>query len=36
MWGYAEGNETLVTVVVIVVVVAALAYLARRFVNRGR
>lgn len=36
MWGYAEGNETLVTIVVIVVVVAALAYLARRFVNRGR
>jgi len=36
MWGYAEGNETLVAIVVIVVLVAAVAYLARRFVNRGR
>ncbi len=36
MWGYAEGNETLVAVVVIAVCVAAIAYLGRRFVNRGR
>jgi hypothetical protein len=36
MWGYAEGNETLVAVVVIVVLVAALAYLVRRFLDRGR
>lgn len=36
MWGYAEGNETLVAIVVIVVLVAAVAYLAMRFANRGR
>jgi len=36
MWGYAEGNETLVAIVVIVVLVAAIAYLARRYVNRGQ
>jgi uncharacterized membrane protein YhaH (DUF805 family) len=36
MWGYAEGNETLVAIVVIVVLVAAVAYLVRRLVDRGR
>jgi len=36
MWGYAEGNETLVAIVVILVVVAAVAYLGRRFLRRGR
>jgi hypothetical protein len=36
MWGYAEGNETLVAIVVILVCVAAIAYLARRFIRRGR
>ena len=36
MWGYAEGDETLVAIVVIVVLVAALAYLVNRYANRGR
>jgi hypothetical protein len=36
MWGYAEGDATLVAIVVIVVGVAALAYLVNRFVNRRR
>lgn len=31
MWGYAEGNKTVVAIVVVIVVVAAIAYLARRF-----
>jgi hypothetical protein len=35
MWGYAEGNKTLVAVVVVIIVVAAVAYVARRF-WRGR
>jgi hypothetical protein len=30
MWGYAEGNETLVTVVVVIVAIAALGYVGRR------
>jgi hypothetical protein len=36
MWGYAEGNETLVAIVVIAVVVGAVAYLARRYLGKGR
>jgi uncharacterized membrane protein len=36
MWGYAEGNKTLVAIVVVVVVVAALAFVARRLWRRGR
>jgi uncharacterized membrane protein len=36
MWGYAEGNKTLVAIVVIVVVVAAIAFVARRLWRRGR
>jgi hypothetical protein len=35
MWGYAEGNQTLVTIVVVLVVVAAIAYVANR-IWRGR
>jgi hypothetical protein len=35
MWGYAEGNKTVVTVVVVIIVVAAIAYVVRRF-WRGR
>jgi hypothetical protein len=31
MWGYAEGNKTVVAVVVVIVVIAALAYVARRY-----
>ena len=31
MWGYAEGNKTVVAIVVVIVVVAAIAYIARRF-----
>ena len=36
MWGYAEGNQTLVTVVVVIVVIAALGYVGRRLWNKGR
>jgi flagellar biogenesis protein FliO len=36
MWGYAEGNQTLVGIVVAIVLIAALAYVVRRFVRRGR
>jgi hypothetical protein len=35
MWGYAEGNETTLTIVVILIVVAALAYLGRRWLGFG-
>jgi len=35
MWGYAEGNRTIVTIVVVLVVVAAIAYLVRKFLRRG-
>lgn len=35
MWGYAEGNRTLVAIVVVLVVGAAIAYLARKL-WRGR
>jgi septation ring formation regulator EzrA len=35
MWGYAEGNKTVVAIVVVVIAVAAVAYVARRF-WRGR
>lgn len=30
MWGYAEGNKTLVAAIVVVVLVAAIAFFARR------
>jgi hypothetical protein len=36
MWGYAEGNATLMGSVVVVVVIAALAYVVTRIVRRGR
>jgi hypothetical protein len=36
MWGYAEGNATLVGVVVVVVALAAVAYVVKRIVRRGR
>lgn len=29
MWGYAEGNKTVIAVVVVVIVIAALAYVTR-------
>jgi hypothetical protein len=34
MWGYAEGNKTVVAVVVVVVVIAAVAYVVRAFWRR--
>jgi hypothetical protein len=34
MWGYAEGNKTVVAVVVVLVVIAAIAYVARRLWRR--
>jgi hypothetical protein len=36
MWGYAEGNATVVGIVVVIIVVAAIAYVARRLWRRGR
>jgi len=36
MWGYAEGNQTLVTIVVVIVVIAAVGYVARRLLGKGR
>jgi hypothetical protein len=36
MWGYAEGNKTVVAIVVGLVVVAAVAFLARKLWRRGR
>jgi hypothetical protein len=36
MWGYAEGNETALTIVVGVIVVAALAYVLRRYFGGKR
>jgi hypothetical protein len=35
MWGYAEGNKTVVAVVVALIVVAAVAFFARKY-WRGR
>jgi hypothetical protein len=34
MWGYAEGNKTVVAVVVVIVVIAAIAYVARTLWRR--
>jgi hypothetical protein len=34
MWGYAEGNATVVGFVVVVVVIAAVAYVVRRMMGR--
>ncbi len=36
MWGYAEGNGTLVGVVVFIVAAAAVAYVVMRVYRRGR
>lgn len=36
MWGYAEGNKTVVAIVVVVVVIAAIAYVTRSLWRRGR
>jgi hypothetical protein len=36
MWGYAEGNPTLVGIVVVLVALAAVGFIARRLWRRGR
>ncbi len=36
MWGYAEGNETALTIVVGIIAVAAVAYVFRRFLKGKR
>jgi hypothetical protein len=36
VWGYAEGNTTVVAIVVVVVIVAALAFVARKLWQRRR
>jgi hypothetical protein len=36
MWGYAEGNKTVVAIVVAIVAIAAVAFLARKLWRRGR
>jgi hypothetical protein len=33
MWGYAEGNETALTIVVALIAIAALAYVFRRYLG---
>ncbi|MBA2541595.1 MAG: FeoB-associated Cys-rich membrane protein [Deltaproteobacteria bacterium] len=36
MWGYAEGNETALTIVVGLIVIAAIAYVLRRYLGGKR
>lgn len=36
MWGYAEGDTTLVAIVVVFVAMAAVAYVVLRLWRRGR
>jgi hypothetical protein len=36
MWGYAEGNKTVVAIVVALIAIAAVAFLARKLWRRGR
>jgi hypothetical protein len=36
MWGYAEGNATVVGIVVVIIAAAAIGYVARRLWRRGR
>jgi hypothetical protein len=36
MWGYAEGNATVVGIVVVIIAVAAVGYVVRRLWRRGR
>jgi uncharacterized membrane protein len=34
MWGYAEGNKTVVAIVVLIIAAAAIAFIARKFWRR--
>jgi hypothetical protein len=34
LWGYAEGNETVVGIVVVIVIAAAIAFVTRRYWRR--
>jgi hypothetical protein len=34
MWGYADGNTTIVAIVVAIIAIAAVAYVARRLWRR--
>jgi hypothetical protein len=36
MWGYAEGNATIVGLVVIVIAIAAIAYVGRELWRRRK
>jgi hypothetical protein len=36
MWGYAEGNATVVGVVVVIIGIAAIGYVIRQLWRRGR
>jgi hypothetical protein len=36
MWGYAEGNATLVGIVVAIIAAAAIGYVVRQLWRRGR
>jgi hypothetical protein len=36
MWGYAEGNTTMVGIVVVLIGGAAIGYVVRRLWRRGR
>jgi hypothetical protein len=36
MWGYAQGNATIVGIVVVIISAAAIGYVARRLWRRGR
>jgi high-affinity Fe2+/Pb2+ permease len=36
MWGYAQGNATIVGIVVLIIGAAAIVYVARRLWRRGR
>jgi hypothetical protein len=36
MWGYAEGNATVVGIVAVIIGIAAILYVARRLWRRGR
>jgi biopolymer transport protein ExbB/TolQ len=36
MWGYAQGNATMLGIVVALIALTAIAYLGRRLWRRGR
>jgi uncharacterized membrane protein len=36
MWGYAEGNSTVVGILVVLIATAAIGYVVRRLWRRGR